>query len=170
MFGYYLRRVDQRCSPCEFEKNDAVISDICDIPWLTLAYFGLLRLSLTSPPFICQGCLRQSLNSIRMFPMSLSHAWARMEFEMRQYHAIVRYDTVRIIWFVCIYAGHTVLVFLILGNLLTSWVPSSGWALLILLPVAGEVITCLNRGTADFTPPYGQKSLDRVVLRDSLQK
>ena len=52
MFGYYLRRVDQRCSPCEFEKNDSVISDICDIPWLTLAYFGLLRVSLTSPPFI----------------------------------------------------------------------------------------------------------------------
>lgn len=73
-------------------------------------------------------------------------------------------------WFVRIYAVRTVLVFLIVGNLLTSWVPSFGWALLFLLPVAGEVITCLNRGTADFTPPYGQKSLDRVVLRDSLQK
>lgn len=135
MFGYYLRRVDQRCSPCEFEKNDAVISDL----WHSVTHFGILWPSSTIPHessfHFFSGCLRQSLNSIRMFPMSLSHAWARMEFEMRQYHAIVRYDPVRI-WFVCIYAGHTVLVFLILGNLLTSWVPSFGWALLFLLPVA----------------------------------
>ena len=168
MFGYYLRRVDQRCSPCEFEKNDAVISDICDIPWLTLAYFGLLRVSLTSPPFILprvSTTISEFNPNVPNVPVScMSQDGVRDA----QYHAIVRYDTVRM-YVICAYL-RTALVFLILGNLLTSWVPSFGWALLFLLPVAGEVITCLNRGTADFTPPYGQKSLGRVVLRDSLQK
>ena len=44
------------------------------------------------------------------------------------------------------------------------------WLGFVVLAASCEVITCLNRGTADFTPPYRQKSLDGVVLRDSLQK
>ncbi len=167
MFGYYLRRVDQRCSPCEFEQ-------IWRSFWTSVTFrdyhFGPLWLCLASPPVHFAKSLYDNL-WIQSECSQCSCLASQDRVRDAQYHTIiVQYDTVRRIQFnVYLRGTHCTCISDFGKSPHASWVPSSGSALLFLLPVAGELITCLNRGTADFTPPT-DRSLWTEFFQEILYK
>ena len=140
----------------------------CDIPWLTLAYFGLLRVSLTSPPFI----LLRVFTTISEFNPNVPNVPVScMSQDGVRDAAVSCNSTVRSsAYMICVYLRGAHCTCISDFGKSPHFLGAFFWLGFVVLAASCEVITCLNRGTADFTPPYRQKSLDGVVLRDFLQK